>query len=160
MRCLSADITDTTYAAASIELAAALFIGVVVCVEHRCAIRASALLSSFLAIGLFIEITKSRSYFVRDLSLCAGIATATAIVRLALIGLEEVSKGHLLIDPEIRKISNGEVTSGFFTRILFLFLQPLLSAGFRGLLVLEDLGGLGVDFSPEHLLDELADYWQ
>ncbi len=160
LRCSSANITDTTYAAASIELAAALCIGIVVYVEHRRAIRASALLSSFLAIGLLIDITKSRSYVVRDLNLCAGVATATAIVRFALIGLEEVSKRHLLIDPELRKISNGEVTSGFFTRTLFLFLQPLLRTGFRGLVAMEDLGGLGVDFSSDYIFAKLSVNWQ
>lgn len=159
LRCLSKTRTDTTYPSVSVDLAAALAIGVVIYVEHRHAIRTSALLGLYLAIGVLIDGTKSRSYFERDLSASGSVATATAVIRLAILILEEIPKTSLLIDPELRSVSNGEVTSGFFSRTFFIFLQPLLRTGFRKILSLQDLDSLGLDFSSSHLYSQLSDAW-
>ncbi|KAJ2976534.1 hypothetical protein NQ176_g4897 [Zarea fungicola] len=159
LRCMSKDRTDTTYPSASVDLAAVLAISVVIYVEHRHAIRTSALLGLYLAIGVLIDGTKSRSYFKRELTSSGSVSAATAVVRLAILILEEIPKTSLLIDPELRSISNGEVTSGFFSRTFFIFLHPLLYTGFRKILSLEDLDSLGIDFSSRLLFSQLSDAW-
>lgn len=159
LRCLNPDHTTTTYAAASVDLGAALAIATVLYVEHRHAIRTSALLGIYLAIGVLIDGTKSRSYFKRDIGSSGYVAAATAAVRLILIGLEEVPKVNLVLDPELRRLSEGEATSGFFTRTLFLFLQPMLRTGFRGALSLRDLSNLGVDFTSERVSAKFSRSW-
>ncbi|KAJ3497326.1 hypothetical protein NLG97_g1991 [Lecanicillium saksenae] len=160
LRCLSVDRTNTTYGAVIIDFAAALGVAVVIYIEHRHAIRTSALLGVYLTIGLLIEITKSRSYFKRGLTASACVAVASAVVKLLLIGLEEVPKQDLLVDEDIRDISDGEATSGFFTRTLFIFLGPMLRAGFRRALTINDLANLGIDFTSTRLFKQLDSKWR
>ncbi len=159
LRRLSALHTDTTFPAASLDFAAALAVAAVVYIEHRHAIRTSALLGLFLAIGTLIDGTKSRSYFLRGLVSSGAVAAATAAVRLILVVLEEVPKTNLIIDPELRTMSDGEATSGFFSRSLFLFLRPMLRSGYKGVLVLDDLSDLGIEFAARGLFSALSDHW-
>lgn len=159
LRCLSSDRTKTTYAAVSLELAAAVAIAAVVYVEHRHAIRTSAILGLYLAIGILIDGTKTRSYFVRNMVASGSVAAVAAATRLILLVLEEIPKTNLFIDPEMRTKSGGEVTSGFFTRTFLLFLHPLMSTGYRRVLTMDDLGNLGPDFSSEHLFSTLLRCW-
>ncbi|OAA70783.1 ABC transporter [Akanthomyces lecanii RCEF 1005] len=101
LRSLSSDYTDTTSPAASLDFVAALAIAGVVYIEHRHAIRTSAVLGLYLGIGILIDITKSRSYFLRNLTASGAVTAATAAVRLILTVLEEVPKTSLIIDPEL-----------------------------------------------------------
>lgn len=160
LRCVPPELTSTTYGAAAVDFAAALGIGAVVYVEHRHAIRTSTLLGLYLVFGVLTDIAKSHSYLKRDLTASGCVAVATGTVRLVLVCLEEVPKRNLLIDPNIRSISDGEVTSGFFTRTLFLFLRPMLRTGFHSVLTVEGLGGLGIEFASRSLFNSLLDNWQ
>ncbi|KAJ6785660.1 hypothetical protein PWT90_06005 [Aphanocladium album] len=159
LRCLSSDYTEFTYPAAALDLIAALFIAAVVYIEHRHAIRTSALLGLYLAIGVLIDGTKTHSYFVRKMAASGSVAALAAATRLILLVLEEIPKDSLLVDPKIRSNSGGEVTSGFFTRTFFLFLRPMLNIGYRGLLSIDDLGNLGPEFSSEYLFSRLSRHW-
>lgn len=159
LRCWSPYRTDTTYPAASIDLLAALAIGAVVYTEHRHALRTSALLGLYLAVGILIDGTKSRSFFKRNLVSSGSTAAATAIARLLLLILEEIPKKNLLIDSGMRRVAAGEATSGFFTRTFFLFLHPMMRTGFRGILAMHDLDSLDIEFSSRDLLSKLSDCW-
>lgn len=159
LRCLSEDRTQVTYSAAAIDLAAALAVGVVVYIEHRHTIRTSTLLGFYLAVGILIDATKSRSYFMRDLFASSAASAAAAAVRFAMLCLEEVPRRNLVIDPNLRRISDGEATSGFFSRIFFIFLQPMMYIGFRRILTMKDLGGLGIDLSSMRLFSDLNRFW-
>ncbi len=159
LRCLSTTRTDTTDAAAVLELVAAVTIAAVVYVEHRHAIRTSTLLGLYLAIGTLIDGTKSRSYFKRDLTTSGAVAAATCAVRLALVILEEIPKTNLIIDPKLRTLSEGEATSGFFSRLFFLFLQPMMRTGYRGVLAMDDMSNLGIEFAARNLFYSLSGYW-
>ncbi|KAJ3496732.1 hypothetical protein NLG97_g2449 [Lecanicillium saksenae] len=151
--------TETTYPAASLDFAAAFAIAIVVCVEHRYAIRTSAWLGLYLSIGVLIDATKSRSYFLRGLVASGTVSAVTGAVRLLLVVLEEVPKTNLIIDPGLRTISDGEATSGFYGRIFFFFLTPLLRMGYQGVLKLDDLSDLSVEFAAQRLFSELQDQW-
>ncbi|KAJ4155490.1 hypothetical protein LMH87_000731 [Akanthomyces muscarius] len=159
LRSLSSDYTDTTSPAASLDFVAALAIAGVVYIEHRHAIRTSAVLGLYLGIGILIDITKSRSYFLRNLTASGAVAAATAAVRLILAVLEEVPKTSLIIDPELRTVSDGEATCGFFSRTCFLFLRPMMRIGYRSILALDDLSDLGIEFASSCLFSELSNSW-
>lgn len=159
LRRLSATYTDTTYAAASFDFAAALALAALVYMEHCHAIRTSALLGLYLAVCTLIDGTKSRSYFLRGLSASGAVAAAAAFARLLLVVLEEAPKTKLIIDPELRAISDGEATSGFLSRSLFLFLRPMLRGGYKGILVLDDLSDLGIEFAARGLFSALSHHW-
>ncbi|OAA60779.1 ABC transporter [Cordyceps fumosorosea ARSEF 2679] len=159
LRRLSDIRIETTYPAASLDFVAALAVVTVVYIQHGHAIRSSAVFGLYLAIGTLIDGTKSRSYFLRHLTASGAVAAATAAMRLVLLVLEEVPKTKLIIDPELRTISNGEATSGFFSRSLFVFLLPMLRSGYNGILVLDDLSDLGIEFAARGLLLTLSDHW-
>lgn len=151
--------TETTYTAASLDFAAAFAILLVVYVEHRHAIRTSSLLGLYLTVGILIDATKSRSYFLRGLIASGIVSAVTGATRLALVILEEVPKTSLIIDPELRTISDGEATSGFFSRTLFLPLQPMLRLGYKSVLTLDDLNHIGPEFRCTVLYSQLSDSW-
>lgn len=132
----------------------------VVFYEYRYAIRTSALLGLYLAVGVLIDGTKSRSYFLRGMNPLAGVSVAAAVVRFALVILEEVPKVRLLVDAELRVVSTGEVSCGFFSRTFFLFLQPVLRAGFSTVLTTGGPGHMGAEFASKRLLSEISHYWQ
>ncbi|OAQ95889.1 hypothetical protein LLEC1_01632 [Akanthomyces lecanii] len=70
--------TDTSVPAASMELIAALTIGSIIYIEHRRAIRTSALLGISLLVGILIDIVKSRSFFLRHgLAALGALAVAS-----------------------------------------------------------------------------------
>ncbi|ATY62777.1 ABC transporter [Cordyceps militaris] len=159
LRSLSSNGTETTSSAASLDFVAALAIAGVVYVEHGHAIRTSALLGLYLGIGILIDVIKSRSYFLRSLASSGAVAAATATARLVLVIVEEVPKTTLIIDPELRTMSDGEATCGFYSRICFLFLRPMMRLGYRGILVIDDLSDLGIEFASRCLFAELSDSW-
>lgn len=151
--------TDTTSAAASLDLIAALGLCAVVYVEHRHAIRSSAFLGVYLAICLLIGIAETRSYFMRHLTALGGVTVARAAACLALLALEEIPKRHLIIDDEIRQASEGEATSGFWTRAFFIYLSPIFRHGTRGELRMDNLTGIGIEFSSARLFAQLSSHW-
>ncbi|OAA43529.1 ABC transporter [Beauveria brongniartii RCEF 3172] len=152
--------TDTTSAASSLDLLASLGLCAVLYIEHRHAIRSSAFLALYLGICLLLEAAESRSYFLRDLAPLGGITTAMAATRLALLIIEEIPKQHLIIDPEIKKLSSGEATSGFWGRTFFFFLGPMFHVGYHGILKTEGLMSLGIEFSSARLFAGLSKRWQ
>ncbi|KAM3556139.1 hypothetical protein ARSEF4850_005661 [Beauveria asiatica] len=151
---------DTTSAASSLDLLASLGLCAVLYIEHRHAIRSSAFLALYLGICLLLEAAESRSYFLRGLAPLGAITTAMAATRLALLIIEEIPKRHLIIDPEIRNLSSGEVTSGFWCRTFFFFLGPMFHVGYHGILKTEGLMSLGLEFSSARLFSRLLKRWQ
>ncbi|KAM3442495.1 hypothetical protein MY4824_001089 [Beauveria thailandica] len=152
--------TDATSAAGSLDLLASLGLCAVLYIEHRHALRSSAFLALYLGICLLLEAAESRSYFLRDLAPLGGITTAMAATRLALLIIEEIPKQHLIIDPEIKKLSSGEATSGFWCRTFFFFLGPMFHVGYHGILKTEGLMSLGIEFSSARLFARLSKRWQ
>lgn len=57
------DQTNTAIPTASLELAAALSVGVMIYVGHRYAIHSSSILALYLLVTFLIDIVKSRSFF-------------------------------------------------------------------------------------------------
>lgn len=129
-------------------------------VEHRRSIRASALLSLYLAIRLLIDGISMRSYFVRGISSLGGLAAVTFTFRFMLLCMQEVRKTELLIDAEIRAVSGTEATGGFWLRALLLFMVPLFRKGYSRVLSLDDLDDLGIEFSSKVLFNSLSGRWE
>lgn len=159
LRCLSNVRTDTTYPAVSLEVAATLAIVGVIYLEHRHALRTSAWFALYLLLGVLIDATKSRSYFIRGLTSSGGVSVATGFVRCIILCLEEIPTRSLIIDPDLRRICYGEATSGFIARSFFVFLRPMMQIGYRGTLSLDDLASLGPEFSSAHLFSKISLAW-
>ncbi|OAA69266.1 ABC transporter, transmembrane domain, type 1 [Akanthomyces lecanii RCEF 1005] len=65
----------------------------------------------------------------------------------------------MIIDVNLRENAGHEVTSGAISRMLFLYLRPLFTAGFRKQLMLEDLDKLDPELAPQLLYKQLENFW-
>lgn len=153
--------TNTTIPASSIDLAAAICIGATVYIEHRHSIRSSALFTLYLLAGVLTDAAKSRSFFLRPgMTYLGGLVAAASALKLVLVGLQEVSKRSALIDGGLRRSVGHEATSGFLSRLIFLFLRPIFALGFGGQISLHHLSELDPEFAPERLYAEVKPHWQ
>lgn len=146
--------------AASVDVVATLGLCVILHAEHRHALRASALTGLYLAATAVFDVAESRSFFKRDLVTLGRLSEASACVRILLLGLEEVPKVNLIIDPIIRNASGSEATSGFWSRTFFFFMGPIFRIGFRRTIRMEDLTPIGIEFSSKQLFSTLSRHWQ
>ncbi|TQV90054.1 ABC transporter [Cordyceps javanica] len=88
--------TNITAAAAAVDIVSAVGIITVVYVEHRRGIRASALLSVYLTMGILIDGTRTRSYFIRDMSTLGGSGKTTIFE--SIIGENQILDGIVYVD--------------------------------------------------------------
>lgn len=128
--------------------------------EHRHSLRSWAFTSLYLSLTLLLDIAKSRTYFSRSgLDAIAGLSTASCIGKLALLLLEEVPKRRYIKVLALKNSLSREAISGFWTRALFLWLNPTFLSGYKTLLQVESLGNLGDDFAAEHLSAKFELVW-
>ncbi|TQV95006.1 ABC multidrug transporter [Cordyceps javanica] len=150
----------TALPAASLDLVAVITIAAVVHLEHRHAIRASALVGLYLCFGILTDAVKSYSLFNRPgLAPMGALAATSGALRAILLVLQEIPKGGLLLDLQLRRMLGPEALSGYWNRSFFVYLYPLLFTGFRSVLTLSDLGNLGPEFAAEMLYPQFKHYW-
>lgn len=152
--------TSTSIPALALNLVAALALALVLFVEHCRALRESAFLGMYLSATFLLSIATCRSYFMRPgLEALGGLAAADAVLRLIIALLEEVSKNSLIIDDELRRISHGESIAGFWTRSLFMWLNPMIWKGYKDVISIEDIGEIGPEFSSSRLFNGFHPVW-
>lgn len=157
---IAAARTSATIAAASLDVALALVIGLVLFAEHKHAIRTSAFLGLYLALGAVIDATRSRSYFLRPgLEIFGYLSASAGATRLALSIPEEIPKQVSLPDGSTEDLGK-EATSGYWSRTIFLWLNSTLWLGFRTILSLKDLGSIGPEFSSKKLYARFQSVWK
>ncbi|KAJ2983292.1 hypothetical protein NQ176_g797 [Zarea fungicola] len=143
---------STAVPATSLELVAALTIGTIIYLEHRYAIRTSSLLTIYLALGLLIDTTKSRAFFLQTgFAALGALAALSGCLRLVLLILEGKSRRDVQISIGLRDSPEADPSSCFLNRLLFLFLTPMLAAGFSQKLQPDYLTKLGQDFSSHRM---------
>lgn len=153
--------TNTSSPAHAIDLIAALATAAVTYVQHLHALRSSNLFTLYLLLSSLADATRSRSCFIRDgLDVAGGLAAATAMCKLIMVGLEEVSKNSILTSDALRKDIGREATSGFISRLLFLFLRPIFKIGFRGQLSNGQLLKLDPELSAKLLYPQISRHWK
>lgn len=150
--------TDSTFAAASLDLMAALTVGAVFYIEYQRAIRPSAFLGLHLAVGILIDATRSRYYFLQPgMEIIGILAAVAASIRFSLLILEELPK-------EIAPSGDGEMgreaMSGFWSRTCFLWLHSTIFLGFGTILTMSDLGSIGSEFSSKLLYSRFQTLWK
>ncbi|TQV97095.1 ABC multidrug transporter [Cordyceps javanica] len=156
----SSDQTDTAMPATSLELVATIHVAIMVYMGHKHSVRSSSALALYLLSTFAVDITKSRSFFLRSgLDTLGGIAVATASLRLCLVIFEEMSKRSLMIDDELRELTGQEATSGFFSRTFLLFLNPIFMTGFYETVRRGHMDKLGQELSSEFLHSQLDEQW-
>ncbi|KAJ3498397.1 hypothetical protein NLG97_g1148 [Lecanicillium saksenae] len=152
--------TTASIPAASLDFVAALALTLLIFVEHRRALRESAFLGLYLSVTVLLEIAKCRSYFRRTgLEALGGLAAAAAVFRLAIVLLQEIPRTNHIIEDETRRLTGKEAAAGFWTRSLFLWLNPLIWKGYRGTINIEDISEIGAEFSSRTLFKQFHPRW-
>ena len=127
--------------------------------EHRHMLRSSSFIALWMIATIFCDATKARSLFLRDLRHVAILATLSAVVKGVIFGLEEVPKTPWITDDETRRTTGKEAVSGFVSRSLFLWINPMFLAGYKDVLKLEHLDNLDPSFASEHLSEHFSQFW-
>ncbi|KAH8196849.1 hypothetical protein TruAng_008990 [Truncatella angustata] len=88
----------------------------------------------------------------------ASILIAIVIAKLVLLLIETKEKTRILL-PEFSETSS-ELRSSLFTRAFFIWLIPVLSAGFKGVISSEDLPSINEKLSSEALTGKVESRWK
>ncbi|KAJ6780954.1 hypothetical protein PWT90_10930 [Aphanocladium album] len=159
LRCTSSDFDSRDFPALTIDLIAATSVCGALYQEYRHALQASIFLGLHLALGMVIDMTKSRAAFRSDACALGYLSATASATRLMLLILCEMPKGAALVDGNLRKRASKESSSGFWSRTLFLWLNSTLLLGFRTRLTLDDLDDLAPELSSERLSQHFKDKW-
>lgn len=152
--------SSSSLAAAPLSCIATLSIAAVAYAEHRRLLSSSALLSIYLSVTMLFDMAEARSCFIRPgLGSIGALKVATAVLKLLLLLVTEMSKRPLLRSALFQPSMGPEVTSGFWTRSLFLWLNRTLLTGFKRVMSVDDLGDLGPEFDSDRLLVQFRLRW-
>lgn len=152
--------TETGFAAAGMSLVASVCTLFILYISHTYSLQPSAFLSIFLTLTALFDITITRSYFRREgLTVFGALQAAVVILKLILVALEEVPKRNLFTQESVRSSASVETVSGFWNRVFFAWLNPLLLSGSRGELHMEDLPAVEQDFDCAKLYDRFLPLW-
>lgn len=123
--------SKATIAAAVLDLAAAIMIGILSRVEHAKSPRPSPLINLYLFSTALLDGARARTEWLiaRNSALIPSIFLATLAVKIILLVLESIPKDRFLSPPNEKR--TPEVTSGIFGLSLFAWLNPLILLGNR-----------------------------
>lgn len=146
-------------ASATLQFFAAVLMGLLSHLEHIITVRPSFLLSSYLVLTVILDAARARTQaLIAGQNTVAGILIATVITKLLLFLVETKDKVHILL-PEFSELSS-ELRSGLLSRALFLWLNPLLIAGFKGVLSSRSLPTIYERLSSELLTARVESRWK
>ncbi|KAI9146961.1 ABC multidrug transporter B [Paramyrothecium foliicola] len=138
--------TSVSIPAAALDLLPTLGATILSPLEHRSAVRPSAVLSAYLFITILLDVAVTRTLWLAlGKNAIPGVFTARLALKTVILVLESLTKTKLLCANN--ENSTAEDTGNIFSRILFLWLNPLLWKGNRHNLSLEDLPKIGSDLS-------------
>lgn len=127
--------------------------------EHRNSIRPSFLISAFLFITAILDAARARTHaLIEGQNSVASILITTVVVKLLLLLVESKEKTRILL-PEYSNISS-ELRSGLFSRAFFIWLIPVLTAGFKGVISHDDLPVVSEKLSSESLTARVESRWK
>lgn len=128
--------------------------------EHTRSYSPSMLLGSYFSLATLFEITKARSYLMRDGLPPVGYPAAViAMVKLSIAILEEWPKRTFVLSSERRQKLGAEGVSGFWSRALFWWINSTLMKGFKTLFNPEDLADLEPEFTSSQLSARFLKFW-
>lgn len=152
---------NASVAAAALSYVSTLSVLAIVYVEHRRSLRSSSFLSAFLSITMLFNVARARSYISRGrLDTFGALQVAIAILKLALISLEELSKQSLFRPGDGRSSIGPEMRGGFWNRSLFVWVNNTLLIGFRNVITVKELPEIGLEFSTERLSAKFQKTWK
>ncbi|KAK2608594.1 hypothetical protein QQS21_002820 [Conoideocrella luteorostrata] len=144
-------------ASAAVSLLSGVGLGFLSHLEHLKSIRPSFLITAYLLASVVLDIARIRTRWLGRDDVVASILTASLGLKCVMIVLEAVDKRGLL-GQQYQRISL-ESTSGFISRSLFLWLNPLLASGYKNVLTNDDLPHIHEKLNSETLAERLQTRW-
>ncbi|KAF5858476.1 hypothetical protein ETB97_004361 [Aspergillus alliaceus] len=151
--------TDLSLAASCLSLVAIVGFGCLSHYEHCRSIRPSKSLNCFFLFTILLYIPRLRTLWaIKGLQAVAAMSIVSAILSLLLLGFEMAEKKHIL--SASGSAMPPETWVGAFNRGLFWWLNPLLLAGSKKTLTLNDLFPMQKTMVPEPaVVDQFSRLW-
>ncbi|KAG4267241.1 hypothetical protein FPRO04_04853 [Fusarium proliferatum] len=124
-------------------------------VEHQNSRKPSKLIGAFLVITIILDIALVRTFWIRSMHSIASVFTASFVIKMILLILEETPKSPLSDKEKIQETASGVVNRSFFWWLNGLFLQ-----GHRTILETEDLQAIDSKFDTDHVSTPLEKQWE
>lgn len=141
-----------------LQLCAAIALGLLSYWEHRNTIRPSILISIYLFLTCILDAARARTQaLIPGQTKVASILIATVAMKVLVLVIEMREKTPILL-PEFAEASS-ELRSSIFSRAFFLWLNPLLVMGFRGVISPQDLPPIYEKLSSETLAGRVQSNW-
>lgn len=105
---------------------------------------------------MLFDVARVRTRWLGRDDAVAGILTASVTMKCVMLSLEAIEKRSLL---GLHTHFSVESTSGFISRSLFWWLNPLLVTGFKSILSVDDLPAVHEKLDSERLGDKLQAQW-
>lgn len=151
-------LTRATIPAAVLSFIVALAVCVLSAYEHTRGIRPSTILTLYLLTSVAFDSVQVRTlYLHKDANAILSLFTTAIGIKFALLLLEGRSKQSYLKAP-YNKFS-PETTSGVLNRSFSWWLNPLLTAGWKKILTLNDLFETDQGLLSEPLLQHITHAW-
>ena len=116
-------------------------------------------MSTYLASTLILDAARARTQaLTQGQKAVASILIAIVVVKSLLLLIETKEKTRILL-PEYSKVSS-ELRSSIFSRAFFLWLNPLLFMGFKGVISSQDLPPIYEQLSSEALTARVESKWK
>ncbi|KAK9783102.1 putative Multidrug resistance-associated protein [Seiridium cardinale] len=146
-------------ASATLQLCTSILLTVLSHLEHRNAVRPSFLISSFLFLTSILDAARARTQsLIAGQHVVASLLIAIVVVKLLLVSIETKEKTRILL-PEYSGTSS-ELRSSLFSRAFFIWLIPILSVGFKGVISSDDLPAVNERLSSEALTTRVESRWR
>lgn len=141
-------------ASLTVQLCTVISLGILSYWEHRNTVRPSVLISVYLILTSILDAARARTQsLIPGNTKVAVLFIVIVVLKLSVLAIETKEKSHILL-PEYSELSS-ELRSSLLSRALFLWLNPLLLLGFRGVLASQDLPPIYEKLSSEELTSRI-----
>ena len=150
--------TSMFIAASVLKFLSAVFMITLSVVEHNRSPRPSVLLSSYLILTLLLDVTQARTLYLSSTinaeRTYSNLFTASVALKAVILVLESQQKSKWVSWDE--KEHSPEETSGIVSLGVFFWLNRLFLAGYKKVLLLDDLYPLDSSFDPKTLHEKFS----
>ena len=151
--------TRAAIACVVVDLIATFMLALVSYFEHYRNSRPSSIIGIYLTVSVVFNAARVRTLFATDGARPLGIMLLVAtVIKSSLLVLELKEKREMLIAKE--EFNAPEATSGFFNRLVFWWLNPLLLRGYKTPLQEDSLFEVQPSLIGEQELLALYDKWE
>lgn len=127
--------------------------------EHGKSLRPSDLLNAYLFFSVIFDSVRTRTLWIAGISRSIpAVFTGSLVVKAIILVLESTEKRRYLNTEDQKR--SPEETSGLLGRSIFVWLNKLITMGFRKILIMDDLYPLDDEMAAESLQTRFVKAWR